>query len=579
MNVGLVGGKRVKKTAVMFTVFALAMVVLAFASFSIGSARANSNYTINSVSHTVKVLYNGYVLINDTIAISGQTGSFLLGFPHAFGPTVIQAIAYNANDTSDVFPVALNVPLENRPGFYGMSVDFSKGTPQVFSVVTVLSNTLAQNPSNATEFGLVFPTFPSLTETALICNSSIVVPDAQYESGNVSSFAYNAENLSAFTYNTSRVIFLLPPENVQIFEIKQLARQVSIDALGKASVSDAYYITNNSTQTMQSIAVVVPPNASNLSVGGQVGTPSAAPLLVDVNPTRYRINFTVAVSPGRATKFTVNYDLPDDVYVIKQGNNFAVNMAFFQDTNSYIDQATVSFVLPQGARLSSFNTTLAGNSYGVNRDVFQETMTLNEQNIISLDSFTVTLNYDYNPLWLAFGPTTWVWALAIVGSVFVIAWKRPRAPSQVTVSTTTMRLREEDVRAFVDAYDEKIKIESEIDALDARVQKGRIPRRRYKVQKKTLEIRLSTLDRTLAEIGGRMHSAGGHYSDLMRQLEVVETEIDEVETNMASIEARQTRGEISLETYRKLLGDYERRRERAKTTINGILLRLREEIR
>jgi chromosome segregation ATPase len=173
----------------------------------------------------------------------------------------------------------------------------------------------------------------------------------------------------------------------------------------------------------------------------------------------------------------------------------------------------------------------------------------------------------------------WVWALAIVGSVFFIAWKRPRAPSQVTVSTTAMRLREEDVRAFVDAYDEKIKIESEIDALDARVQKGRIPRRRYKVQKKTMEIRLSTLDRTLAEIGGRMHSAGGQYSDLMRQLEVAETEIDEVETNMASIEARQTRGEISLETYRKLLGDYERRRDRAKTTINGILLRLREEIR
>jgi len=349
MSVSLFGGKRVKKTAMVSTVFALAMVVLAFASFSIASVRASSNYTINSVNHTVEALYNGYVLINDTIAISGQTSSFLLGFPYAFGPSVIQAIAYSTNDTSDVFPVALNVPLENRPGFYGMSVDFSKGTPQVFSVVTVLSNTLSQNPSNASEFGLVFPTFPSLTETAPICNSSIVVPTAQYLRGNISGLAYNAENLSAFTYNVSRLIFLLPPENIQNFDIKQLSRQVSIDAFGKTSVSDAYYITNNSTQAMQSIVVVVPPNASNLSVSEQAGTPLAAPLLVDVNPTRYLINFTVAVSPGRATKFTVNYDLPDDVYVIKQGNNFAVNMAFFQDTNSFIDQAMVSFVLPQGA--------------------------------------------------------------------------------------------------------------------------------------------------------------------------------------------------------------------------------------
>jgi chromosome segregation ATPase len=130
----------------------------------------------------------------------------------------------------------------------------------------------------------------------------------------------------------------------------------------------------------------------------------------------------------------------------------------------------------------------------------------------------------------------------------------------------------------VDAYDEKMKIESEIDVLETRVQKGKIPRRQYKVQKKTLETRLSALDRTLAESGGRMHSAGGHYSDLMRQLEIAETEIDEVEANIKSIEARQGRGEISLETHHKLLGDYERRKERCKTTINGILLRLREEI-
>jgi hypothetical protein len=74
-----------------------------------------------------------------------------------------------------------------------------------------------------------------------------------------------------------------------------------------------------------------------------------------------------------------------------------------------------------------------------------------------------------------------------------------------------------------------------------------------------------------------MHMVSGHYSDMIRQLEVAETEIDEAETSISSIEARQARGEISLETYRKLLADYERRKDRAKTTIRGILLRLREE--
>jgi hypothetical protein len=65
----------------------------------------------------------------------------------------------------------------------------------------------------------------------------------------------------------------------------------------------------------------------------------------------------------------------------------------------------------------------------------------------------------------------------------------------------------------------------------------------------------------------------------MRQLEIAETEINEVEANIKSIEARHSRGELSLEAHRKLLSDYQRRKEGAGTTINGILLRLREEIR
>ena len=567
-----------KKTGATFIILAVTMVILTLTSFNVTSARASSSYSIEYVNHTVGVLYNGYVTINDTIAISGQTDSFLIGFPHTFGPSIIDAIAYSTNDTSNAFPVALNVPLEDHVGFYGVKVDFSRGTPQVFSIVFVLSsNLLSQNSTDATMFTLVFPTFPSLTETAPVCNASVVAPDAHYLRGNVSGLTYDAENLSAFTYNASQVTFLLPKDNIQIFEIKQLTREVDIDEFGKTTVSDTYYITNNSTKFMDSIEIVVPPNASNLAARDQLGRLLLEPTLIGTNPTRYIINFTLTVAPNEAAKFIVSYDLPSDVYVKKQGaNNFALNMTLFQDTNCYFNQVSVSFVLPEGARLSSFGTT--GNSYDVDRDVFQETMTVNQQNMISLDSFTVSLSYEYNPLWLAFGPTMWVWAVAIVGSVVVVAWKRPKAPSGVSGPSTTLRLRPEDIRSFVDAYDEKMKIESEIDVLETRVQKGKIPRRQYKVQKKTLEIQLNALDRTLAESGGKMHSAGGHYSDLMRQLEVAETEIDEVEANMKSIEARQGRGEISLETYRKLLGDYGRRRERGKTTINGILLRLREEI-
>jgi chromosome segregation ATPase len=93
-----------------------------------------------------------------------------------------------------------------------------------------------------------------------------------------------------------------------------------------------------------------------------------------------------------------------------------------------------------------------------------------------------------------------------------------------------------------------------------------------------LEARLETLSQNIKTQKELLRSAGGSYADLVRQLENAEMQIEEVETNTSSIEARHSRGELSLEEYKKLQVDYQRRKEKAETTINGILLRLREEI-
>jgi hypothetical protein len=258
--------------------------------------------------------------------------------------------------------------------------------------------------------------------------------------------------------------------------------------------------------------------------------------------------------------------------------NFVVNMRMLQDLIFYIDKASVNFVLPQGGQVQSYSIS-PNASADVNRGSYSESLTVSESDVIPDGGSVVDLSYSYNTLWVAYGPPVWIFGITLVGCVVVLGWRRLTAPEQmVSVSSVGLRLSSEDMRAFVDAYEEKMKLEGEVDALDARVQKGRIPRRRYKVQRRTFETRLNALDRTLSEVGGKMHASGGHFSDLMRQLEVAETEIDEAEASIRSIEARHGRGEISIETYRKLLNDYERRKDRAKTSINGILLRLREEI-
>ena len=572
-----------KKVALAFTILMIVMAIFISTSFKVKIVEAadveSADYNIEQVNHTIEVLYNGYVLINDTVRINvtGQAPSdFLMGFPYIYGSHILRCVAYNE---SDVFPVSLNVPLENRVGFYGVKVNFPRGTPEAFTVVFVLSNDLIVHDTS-TYYTLSFPAFPSLTKPAAVCNVSIVLPEgASYSSGTVGAFNYSENDLPAFTYNASQVTFSLADDKIQVVDVEGLQREITLNKFGEIEGTDTYRIKNKAQIKASFIEVMLPLNASEPSAADQFGRKMAEPTRTDEKTNRYKIFFTLPLEASEYTRFSVKYHLPNICITQEQANKFALNISLFQYVNYYIGQASVTFVLPEGARILNFEDTLMGDAYSLTRNVFQEIVTINKQGIISLDSFNVGIIYEYNPLWLSFRPTLWIWALSVVGCAVFVFWKRPKAPVQVTVPTAAVSLRSEHIKLFIDAYEEKMKILLEIESLENRVRKGKIQRRRYKVQRKTLETRLSTLSRSLTGFKEKMHVAGGRYADLMHQLEVAETEINEVEANIKSIEARHSRGELSLEAYRKLLTDYQRRQEKAQTTINGILLRLREEIR
>lgn len=574
-----------KKTTLAIAMVTVAILILVSVSFSIKTVQAQNVgnfYTINYVNHKIGVLYNGYIFINDTIQITGNASDgFLMGFPYKYGSHILRCVAYNS---SDIFPATLNVPLENRVGFYGVEIDFPRGTPQVFTVGFILSNLLTQDVSNATLYILDFPAYPSLTKAVAVCNVSISLPEGTtYISGTVNASNYSKGNLPEFTYSPANVTFSLTGDVIQLFDVKELKSEVRISGIGEVEGSDSYYITSKSTASISSIEIILPPNASSLSAQDQFGRTMSQPAMTDEKTNRYKISFSSSLESYRSTRFTVKYRLPSN-YTTQMGtNNFNVTFPLFRNVNYYIESASVTFVLPEGARISSFETTLTGSAYNVARGVFQETLTIDRRDISYLENVLPSENvlqivYEYNPLWLSFRSTLWMWALAIVGCTVAIVWKRPKAPARVSVPIVGMRLRPEYIKSFIDAHEEKKKIIFDIESLENRVRKGKIPRRRYKVQRKTLETRLSTLSRNLTEFKEKMRAAGGQYVELMQQLEIAETEINEVEANIKSIESRHSRGELSLEAHRKLLSDYQRRKERADTTINGILLRLREEI-
>ncbi|HJW98330.1 MAG TPA: hypothetical protein VJ529_04300 [Candidatus Bathyarchaeia archaeon] len=573
-----------KKTALTFIMLASVLIFAVSIHVNLEKVQAEGSYVVEHVDQNLQIMYNGYVLMNETVQLSGQPpSSFKMGFPYIFGSYLVSCNAFETSNPSHTYPVSLNEPLEGRSGYYGINVDFSGGAPQLFSVNILFSNGLiSQNPQNASLYVLIFPQFPSLTQDAQTFNGSITLPkNAVYMTGTIGSVTYDQQNLKAFAFNSSTVTFYVSNYEMQLFDVVQLTRKIGINEFEEITGSDNYQITNKGTFSITTVNIWAPTGASNIAADDQLGRALSLPVPIGFNTSRYTLNFTSALRTGYSEEFIVHYKLPSATYIRKQSgdNNFVVNMTLFHDFDYYVNDTSVTFTLPEGARIQTLSSTLTENSLDFHRNIFQDSATLNKQSVMALDSIDVEIAYEYSSIWAAFRPTTWVLVITLIGIVAFVFIRRPKGPARATISAGGMLIRPEQLRSFVDMYEERMKILREMDSLEEKARRGRIPRQRYKVQRKTLETRLDTSSRKLEELKGGIHSAGSHFSSLMDQLEVAEAQLNEVEANVKTIDARHGRGELSLEAYRRLQGDYQQRKGKAQTTINGILLRLREEIR
>jgi len=562
-----------------FGILIITSVILVSIAIGIRPVEAQADYSIGQVFHTVKIMYNGYVFINDTFELSNMTvapSNFLMGFPDKYGQDVLKCVAFNDSTT---FPVTLNTPLDGHMGFYGVNVVFPHGAPQIFTVAFVLSNSLlTENSSDASLYELDFPAYPSLMKNADLVNVSIIVPEgAVFAGGTVSGPIYAQQDLPELTRLPATLDFNATGTTVPIVEITQLSRVFAVTAGGEITGADTYKVTNDAQTGLDSFRVFLPPNASN-PVAVDLSARGLPLTLIDAATNHYEVGFSISVTGGESGSFVVKYFLPGS-FITQSSNEFTLNIPLFEHEDYYIDEALVTIVPPEGATINVIENNSTLGVYSLGKTMYQETMTLSQEGMIVLGIVDVAFSYDYNPLWASFRPTVWVWALAVLGCVVVTSATRGRSKGQArtSVSAETLRLGPEFLRSFVDKYEEKKKMDVELDSLEARAEKGRIPRRRYKVMRKTLETRLEAALRELNKSKERMRAAGGKYSGFMLQLEVAEAEIGEVKANIKNAESLHNRGDLSLEAYRNRLADYQSKKERAETTISGILLRLREE--
>jgi hypothetical protein len=346
-------------------------------------------------------------------------------------------------------------------------------------------------------------------------------------------------------------------------DFTEIDRKIMLDQAGSIRIVNAYHIINLGFRA-ETVEIGFPEDAYDLEVRDEMGT-----IETSTEDNMMTVTLRQVTDTNETETLYLIYHIPWENHVNKKnGIDYTLNFTFFEHFNSTIEKLTVFITLPKGAKFQS-STPL--DPENIKKTDLQETVSFTFSNVMPSDDLNFEINYEYDVFWGSFYPTIWVGILAVAASAVFLFWGTPKS-----ISAPTIQLPPKDLRSFVDSYEEKIRIRSELESLEERLRKGKIPRRRFKVRKKMLDSRLSTVSRNLSSLRENIRAAGSQYGSMMRQIEVAETNLEGAERDIQRVRKRYRRGEISKGAYRKLMEEIKGRIEEAEATIDGVLLRLRE---
>jgi hypothetical protein len=348
-------------------------------------------------------------------------------------------------------------------------------------------------------------------------------------------------------------------------QFDEIQREIKLGQ-GSLHITNTYFITNKGSDT-SAIGLGLLEDAYDVVVRDEMGN-----LEVSFGSENATVNLRKTLLTNETARLYQSYYIPWAKGITQQnGLNYKLNYTFYENFNWTIEELTISIILPEGAE---FKSSTPPDPSSIKKGSLQDTVTFAFSEVTPSDDLHFEVNYRYILFWSSLYPTIWVGVLVVFASVLTFLWKGPKLTTVPIIVVPP-----EDVRKFVDAYEEKERIMSELESMEARLRKRKIPRRRFKVRKKMLDGRLSTISRDLSSLHEKIRAAGPKYANMMRQIEVAETNLEGAERDIQRVKARHRRGEVSKGAYGKLMDEYKRRREEAEASIDGVLLRLREEIR
>ncbi|MGC8849345.1 MAG: hypothetical protein ACP5QI_02610, partial [Candidatus Bathyarchaeia archaeon] len=467
----------------------------------------NGGVLSTSMERLVQVNQWGATIINDRITFINEGGvdveTFSYGFPSGFlrdlkfvrvmsseGPT----ISYTLEEHGGYAWIACKLEEPVKPGeAYKLNVtqvfsdriryqenrfNFSFFDSPIFDYQVNSYNVTFYFPSDAT---LLLPenfTFTEVKYMGFPAITALYTPLPPYSSREF-SMLYSS----------------ISTELVKIYWAK---REIVLTPTGEMEISD-YYHVRNSGVLLSALTIDVAKGAENVVAYDEWGK-------IWLNPQKGE---RMTVTPRHGTfksnetfMFILRYKVPLTSYVERTSwwGEYHLNMSIITPQRWIIDKLEVEVILPRGAEITYVNK----EPYKIVKDLYETRVALELLGVTPLNDLTLVMSYRIHPLWVSMRGLEWTIIIgACIASLSVMAKGRMEKKEEVKELVKAPR---EVIRRFLALQGEKVALNAELDELVKRLFKGGISKKEYKRKLKTVEERLSQIDKSLSGLKNELRS-------------------------------------------------------------------------
>jgi len=528
----------------------------------------------------------GTVVFNDTLTIlnngTSPANDLLYGVPRSSAEGLRYILA---KSSASVLQVDHDV--EKDATFYWYRINFKEplqpGKNATVNIASIRSDVIKFFMVMSEEgveqlYQATFSSYPILKVRAGACNVTVYTSwDASFQLPVNSTFlatkidgkpvlAASRKPLEPLT--DEKYSFNFSSSSQRIVQCDWAKRKISLSPTGEVSVSDSYRL-NNLAASFSSVRILLPKETAEVMAYDDSGPLWAAPKKtsdVTIGP-----RFT-NVRQNESFTFRLEYKLSagKGVKQLEWWGLYNLNIRLTTDTAWMIQKEEVSIVLPRGVVAEASSIPQGSKTES---STYETVLTYSYQPLTPLHDIPLNLKYRYLPFWSGLVPLMWLLLIEVVVTA-VIAVSKVQKPVKTAPTAPIERILQ-----FVELYDEKTALRLELDKLEQDLARGAMSRHEHRRRGREIEMRSEEIRKELQVVKTALSAASAKYDDMFRRTERAEAEIDSARASAAQLRSQYRSGKMTRQVYDSMISDVRKRQDRAKGTINSIIITLREETR